>query len=160
MHSNFIALDCSIEYAENFCRGIMAGGNGNPFNSTQTEGEANDYVKSSSPRGYKPIIGAFHNFKQLTYMETLNGKMGEYMQFLVDKYGAPKDFNDLVRIGWDEQKRIQLSDWGPGQLYANRGISETPCRVELRQEAIDRYEAERAGRSQWTYVQARNPHRF
>ena len=33
MHSNFIPLGCTLEYAENFVNGRMIGGNGQPFNN-------------------------------------------------------------------------------------------------------------------------------
>lgn len=160
MHSNFIALDCTMEYAENFVHGKMTGGNGNPFNQTKTAGCANDYTKSSKARGYKPIIGAFAQFEQLSFIDTLKGVRGEYMKFLEDTYGVLKDFNHLVEIGYAEQKRFGLPDWGPGKQHAARGVHETPNGVELRQDAIYAYEAKRDGQSDWGYVQGKHQHKF
>lgn len=160
MHSNFVALDCTMEYADNFVRGKMTGGNGNPFAKTQTTGCANDYEKSSKSRGYKPIIGAFAKFDQMTFLDTMQGKMGPYMQFLVDTYGPVKEFNDLVRMGIAEQKRFELDDWHPGKRYAEAGVCETPCGVELSQTAIDAYERRRDGQSHWNYVQRAGEHQF
>lgn len=152
MHSNFIALDCTMEYAENFVNGNLAGGNGFPFNEpAQVVG--NDYKGGSTPRGYKPIVGAFGKFTQTSYLDQMKGVHGEYVQFLINTYGEPECFANLVGIGLAEQKRFNLDDWPAGQQFAERGIHETPNGVELRPDAISAYERARQGRSHWGYVQ-------
>lgn len=153
MHSNFIALDCTKEYVENFVNGKLEGGNGLPFAKTRTVGTANDYAGGTAKRGYKPIVGAFGKFAGLSFSDQLRGKLGEYQQFIVDTYGELKDFNHLVEIGRKEQVRLGLEDWAPGQRHARGGVHKTPAGVGLDNESVKKYESDRMGRSHWSYVQ-------
>jgi hypothetical protein len=154
MHSNYIALDCDMQYVENFVNGVMAGGNGLKFAETKTSGCANDYAGGSKPRGYKPIKGAFGKFAEVSYVDQMKGKFGEYTQFLIDTYGQPKSFNDLVAIGLSEQQRFGLSDWVPGKTYASAGQLSTPNGVGVTEADVSSYEKKRSNKSHWSYVQS------